>query len=160
MHVRDIAHPDTVAQRDEVLETLHRLHLPPALIENMIEARNKFDRIADQRKADQLEAETKTDTNAILTSCSTGRGLQQLSCLIEKRIFNLMGCVVRKFKLPIASPAVGYFYRQAALLSDPLPSPCGRFLFFTVAMDDVQFEKFQTQFGAFRKQTSESDPNE
>lgn len=154
MHIRDIAHPDTIAQRDEVLETLQDLRLPSDLIDNMVEARNKFDRIADPHKARELEEETTADPNAILTSCSTGRGLQQLAALIEQRIFKIIGCVVRKFKLPIESPAVGYFYREAALLDDPTPSPCGRFLFFTAAMDDVQFEKFQTRFGAYKKKPS------
>uniref|UniRef100_A0A914VZG0 Hflx-type G domain-containing protein n=1 Tax=Plectus sambesii TaxID=2011161 RepID=A0A914VZG0_9BILA len=156
VHIRDISHPNTVAQRDQVLETLDGLRLPSALIDNMVEARNKFDRISDERRA-EVEEDTLADPNAVVTSCTTGRGLPELCSLIEQRIFKLIGCEVRKFKLPIDSAAVGYFYREVALLSDPEPSPCGRFLFFTAAMDNVQFEKFQTRFGAYRKQPSTSD---
>ena len=45
MHVTDISHPDQIAQRQNVLDTLGRLNIPDALKENIIEVGNKVDKL-------------------------------------------------------------------------------------------------------------------
>ena len=45
VHVTDISHPDQIAQRQNVLDTLGRLKIPNTLKENIIEVGNKVDKL-------------------------------------------------------------------------------------------------------------------
>ena len=45
MHVQDISHPDQIAQRQNVMDTLGRLNIPETLRENIIEVGNKVDKL-------------------------------------------------------------------------------------------------------------------
>ena len=45
VHVTDISHPDQIAQRQNVLDTLGRLKIPDTLKENIIEVGNKVDKL-------------------------------------------------------------------------------------------------------------------
>lgn len=46
IHVRDISHPDAIAQKSNVVETLNRQNVDPSLIDNMIEVCNKVDKLS------------------------------------------------------------------------------------------------------------------
>jgi len=48
IHIRDISHPDAVAQKINVLQTLHRQNVESKLLDNMIEVCNKVDKLADR----------------------------------------------------------------------------------------------------------------
>lgn len=43
IHVRDISHPETVNQKENVLNILKNLHIPEGLMGSMIEVHNKID---------------------------------------------------------------------------------------------------------------------
>ena len=45
IHVRDVSHPDTIAQNRNVLQTLGSLNMPKRLLDNMITVGNKIDKI-------------------------------------------------------------------------------------------------------------------
>jgi len=46
VHIRDISHPDAVAQKANVLQTLQQQNVESKLIDNMIEVCNKVDKLA------------------------------------------------------------------------------------------------------------------
>jgi len=48
VHIRDISHPDTVAQKINVLETLQQQNVDSKLLDNMIEVCNKVDRLNER----------------------------------------------------------------------------------------------------------------
>jgi len=48
IHIRDISHPDAVAQKINVLQTLQQQNVESKLLDNMIEVCNKVDKL-DQR---------------------------------------------------------------------------------------------------------------
>jgi 50S ribosomal subunit-associated GTPase HflX len=52
VHVRDISHPDTVAQKQNVLQTLSRM-LSPQQMNNIVEVCNKADKL-QQRLGDKM----------------------------------------------------------------------------------------------------------
>jgi len=48
VHVRDISHPDAVAQKANVLQTLQRQNIDSKLLDNMIEVCNKVDKLGSR----------------------------------------------------------------------------------------------------------------
>ncbi|XP_078489125.1 putative GTP-binding protein 6 [Ciona intestinalis] len=60
IHVRDISHPDSKNQLRNVLKVLSQLKLPPSLLENIIEVRNKVDLVKPVRDDPFSEVVGKT----------------------------------------------------------------------------------------------------
>ena len=48
MHIRDISHPDAVAQKLNVLQTLQHQNVDTKLLDNMIEVCNKVDKVNER----------------------------------------------------------------------------------------------------------------
>ncbi len=72
LHVRDISHPDTQAQKEDVEAVLKRLFRTQALPENVIEVCNKVDLLPqDQREFLQ-------DSSILAVSAMTGEGIDAL----------------------------------------------------------------------------------
>lgn len=83
VHVRDVAHPDTEAQRADVESVLEEIGVDPAT--PRFEAWNKLDLLDDERRAElQAAAERRTDVLAI--SALTGEGIDDLSVKIAARL--------------------------------------------------------------------------
>lgn len=88
LHVRDISHPDTEAQREDVLDVLGDLGIGPRAFDRagedapvdagppIIEVHNKVDRLADDARID-AEAQANRE-GAILLSALTGEGMDDL----------------------------------------------------------------------------------
>jgi len=92
IHVRDISHEDTDAQRDDVLAVLAELGVTDADDRPMIEALNKIDLLGgDEREAvfAAVSANATSDTGSLAApmrvalSAETGEGVGQLLALVE-----------------------------------------------------------------------------
>lgn len=77
LHVRDITHPESDAQAQDVREILEDLGLDPRKRENMIEVWNKIDRAAPDERA-ALEAAAARNPDVITISARTGEGIDDL----------------------------------------------------------------------------------
>ena len=75
LHVRDISHPQTIQQKQAVLETLRQLDVNPDV--PMIEVLNKIDLLAEE-DAGYLQALHKDDEKVFGISAVTGEGLDRL----------------------------------------------------------------------------------
>lgn len=75
LHVRDISHPQTDAQKHAVLDTLRTLNVNPDV--PMIEVLNKID-LLDPEDAGYLQALHKDDDTVFGISAVTGEGLDRL----------------------------------------------------------------------------------
>jgi len=75
LHVRDISHPQTDAQKKAVLDTLRALDVDPDV--PMIEVLNKVD-LLDPEDAGYLQALHKDDDKVFGISAVTGEGLDRL----------------------------------------------------------------------------------
>jgi GTP-binding protein HflX len=89
LHVRDISHPDTEAQAEDVADVLRQLDVDPTDRERVIEVWNKIDRVDEVRRAALLEqaaAPGLTGQARYAVSAVTGEGLDALVADVERRL--------------------------------------------------------------------------
>jgi len=85
LHVRDISHPETQAQRQDVHDVLRELGVDPHDTARVVEVDNKIDLLDEQGRA-VLDATIENDPNQIAVSAVSGEGLTDLNTLIETRV--------------------------------------------------------------------------
>lgn len=88
VHVRDIAHPETDSQRDDVLAILAQLGEKEAGQPPIVEAWNKVDLLDDAHAAARRAREVSDDV--VVISAKTGEGMDALLAAIERRAFGPM----------------------------------------------------------------------
>lgn len=111
IHVRDIAHPDSEAQRDDVMDVLSELGVagegalaggegdePPPIIE----AWNKLD-LLDAEAADHLRELAARRDDVVILSAITGQGVDDLQRAISKRL--TAGAQVHRLHVPLSDGA-------------------------------------------------------
>ena len=82
VHVRDVAHPETEAQKADVLDVLSDLGVDAGRLEAMVEARNKIDLLDDEARRAALN-EAAREPRAVSLSAAEGKGVEALLALIE-----------------------------------------------------------------------------
>jgi GTP-binding protein HflX len=85
VHVRDAHHPDSEAQRNDVLNVLVDLGLDQPVEEGLIEALNKID-LLDPATRLSLQQQKLRNLPSIALSAATGEGCDGLLELIERRL--------------------------------------------------------------------------
>lgn len=85
LHVRDISHPDTAAQRQDVHDVLKELGVDPQDTSRVVEVANKIDQLEPSAR-DVLDATVADDPNQIAVSAITGEGLDTFNDLVEGRV--------------------------------------------------------------------------
>ena len=111
IHVRDIAHPDSEAQREDVLDVLSELGVagegalkgeegddPPPIIE----AWNKLD-LLDAEEAERLREMASRRSDVIILSALSGEGIDDLQRAIGARLTS--GAQVHQLRVPVADGA-------------------------------------------------------
>ena len=87
LHVRDIAHPDTEAQKNDVMAVLNDLGIDEAAQEaRVIDVLNKIDLVADPALRDQLTNRSEADGGEVVVSALSGLGCDALLTKIERRL--------------------------------------------------------------------------
>jgi len=114
LHVRDVAHPDTVAQREDVLAVLAELGLDEVASSAMLEVRNKIDLLAPEERA-SLGLQVSRDAGAVALSAVTGDGEECLLEAIDGR-FNVDRQVV-DVSIDLANgEAIAWVYQRGEVL--------------------------------------------
>ncbi len=85
VHVRDVAHPDSEAQRSDVESVLRELGIGEAVDRGLIEALNKIDLLAASR-AEELANQADRNPRAVALSAVTGAGLADLLALLDRTL--------------------------------------------------------------------------
>jgi len=85
VHVRDAHHPDSAAQRDDVLAVLGDLGLAAVVEDGLIEVMNKID-LMDPATRASLMNQAHRNTESVALSAVTGEGCGGLLRLIEGRL--------------------------------------------------------------------------
>ncbi|MGA8399022.1 MAG: GTPase HflX [Stellaceae bacterium] len=85
VHVRDGHHPDSAAQRADVLAVLTDLGLGKLVEDGLIEALNKIDLLDDEAR-DSLVNQTQRNEEVVALSAATGEGCNGLLALIAGRL--------------------------------------------------------------------------
>jgi GTP-binding protein HflX len=85
VHVRDVHHPESEAQRDDVHAVLTELGLAETVEGGMIEALNKIDLLSDEQKI-VVENQARRNVTAVPISAVTGEGCNELLQLVDTRL--------------------------------------------------------------------------
>ncbi len=85
VHVRDAHHPDSAAQRADVLAVLNDLGLGQLVEEGLIEVLNKID-LLDETARDALVNQAQRNEEVVALSAVTGEGCDGLLALIAGRL--------------------------------------------------------------------------
>jgi GTP-binding protein HflX len=87
LHVRDISHPETQAQRRDVEAVLGELGVDVTAADaNIIEVGNKVDLLAEPRRLDLARGAERTGASLLLVSAVDGEGIDALRAAIEARL--------------------------------------------------------------------------
>jgi GTP-binding protein HflX len=86
LHVRDVSHPDTEAQRQDVEDVLKELELETAMRDRMIEVLNKADLLPPEERQVLAARSRRGDPATIPLSAMTGEGCDTLLAAIDARL--------------------------------------------------------------------------
>jgi GTPase len=87
VHVRDAHHPDSAAQREDVLAVLADLGLGDLVEDGLIEVLNKIDLLDEEERA-SLVSQTERNAEIVALSAVTGEGCGSLLQLLDRRFEN------------------------------------------------------------------------
>jgi GTP-binding protein HflX len=116
VHVRDISHPDTEAQKADVERVLRReLGLDKEVDEGLIEALNKID-LLDPETVSGLMAQGRRDDALVALSAVTGAGVADLLAAIDGRLDR--GRITVDISVPVTDgAAIAWLYRRGEVVS-------------------------------------------
>ncbi|QGP78430.1 GTPase HflX [Sphingobium sp. CAP-1] len=141
VHVRDIAHPDSEAQRDDVLDVLGELNVvgenagedaPP-----IIEAWNKLDLLSEEDEALAREQAARRD-DVVILSALTGEGVETLQRTISDRMTR--GAKVYGLRVPVSDGAtLAWLHEHGEVLSTTIEGEESRV---DVRLSDAAFARY------------------
>ncbi len=115
VHVRDMHHPDSEAQRSDVHTVLGDLGLGDAVENGMIEALNKIDLLDPERRA-YLRNQAQRNRDAVPISAVTGEGCDTLVGLLDHRLEGDRALV--HLDVPVSDgAALAWLYRHGEVVS-------------------------------------------
>lgn len=117
VHVRDIAHPDTEAQKSDVERVLREeLDLGEAVDRGLLEALNKTDLLdEDSLTAVQLDC-SRSEGQVVAVSARSGAGVDRLLALIDERLS--LARLTVEVSVPYSDGAtIAWLYRRGEVLS-------------------------------------------
>lgn len=141
LHVRDISHPDTAAQKADVENVLKTLGVGAQVDRGLVEVLNKSD-LLDEAASAALKASCARNPNQIPVSAATGEGTDALAALIENRL--AAGRVEISADIPVSDgAALAYLYRAGEVLERVDGETECRL---RVRMDPADVQKFNNSF--------------
>ena len=120
VHVRDAHHPDSEAQRTDVLAVLADLGLgalcdPESAEDGLIEVLNKIDLLDSDTRA-HLENRTQRNEEAVLLSAVTGDGCDRLLQTVERRLGS--GTAAVRLDVPLSDgKTLAWVYEHGEVLA-------------------------------------------
>ncbi len=141
IHVRDISHPDSDAQRQDVEQVLAEIGAVGEGSAPLIEAWNKIDLLQGE-DAESVQAEAKRRENVVVISAISGEGVG--SMLDSVSVHLLKGAKIRKVTLSAsAGEAIAWLHANGEVLdqqSQDLETE------FDVRLSDADWARFQTHY--------------
>ena len=115
VHVRDVAHPDSDAQRADVEAVLRSLGLDEAVDGGLVEALNKCDLLSPERR-EELRNQAARMPLLVPVSAASGEGLPDLLALVERRLTG--GRRPLTLNVPLADgAAIAWLYRHGEVIA-------------------------------------------
>ena len=142
VHVRDISHPDTDAQRDDVEQVLTDIGARGIDAAPMIEVWNKIDRLTEEERA-VLGQEAARKENVVLASAATGEGIEALAEACSASLTSAYR--IRQISLdPGQGAAIAWVHANGRVIDQK--SKAGK-LILSVRLSDEDYGRFQSRFG-------------
>jgi GTP-binding protein HflX len=114
VHVRDVSHPESEAQKQDVEAVLVELGLEARVEVGLIEALNKIDRLEPDRRQ-WVENEAERHRRLVPISAATGEGMDRLLAALEERLAE--GRRVVEIDVDLADGAsLAWLYRHGQVL--------------------------------------------
>jgi GTPase len=115
IHVRDVHHPDSEAQRGDVHTVLADLGIGDAVEQRMVEALNKIDLIEPERRA-MLQNQAQRNHDVVPISAVTGEGCERLMDLLDSRVDGDRQLV--HLEIPVSDgAALAWLYQHGEVVS-------------------------------------------
>jgi GTP-binding protein HflX len=114
VHVRDVAHPDTKAQREDVHTVLKDLGLGEAVEHGLVEALNKID-LLDEESRGAVINQASRDHETVPISAVTGEGCEALLRLLDERLVDGIRPVPLEVDL-MDGAGIAWLYRHGEVL--------------------------------------------
>lgn len=143
LHVRDVAHPDSEAQRHDVQRVLEEMGLEERLETDVIEVLNKVD-LLDAESRGLVAAQAARRADSVAVSAVTGEGLDDLLTLIERRLARDQE-VHEISVLHSDGAALAWLYEHGSVVSRDDETDCARL---RVALNAEDWRRFQRQHGS------------
>jgi GTP-binding protein HflX len=141
LHVRDISHAESPAQRDDVEAVLADLGIDERR-GHVIEVWNKIDRLAGSGREEAENASRRQDVPPVLVSARTGEGLERLLAEIEARLGE-RDEVIELTLPPSAGRLAHWLYENAEVLGrEPARAGSTRY---RVRIDHARKARLKTQ---------------
>ena len=148
IHVRDVAHPESEAQRGDVLKVLRELGLDATIDgadpkRRLIEALNKIDLLDAEARA-KVAAQARRSPGTAAVSAATGEGCGGLLELIDRSLKS--GRAIAEFDIPVTDgAAIAWLYRHGEVLAR---RDGAKAVHLKVGLDPADLSRFKRRKGA------------
>lgn len=146
LHVRDIAHPDTEAQRDDVNGVLTDLGIDPETDPRLVEVCNKLDLVAEEPRADlqrAVRAAARGEGRVLAAvSALTGAGMDGLYDCMD-RLLGARRQVVDLSIPPADGAALAWLYDRGEVLDRQIGDDAVRV---RVALEPADLARFEHRY--------------
>ena len=140
VHVRDISHEDTEAQREDVISVLGEIGAGGEGEAPVIEAWNKIDLLDPDERAIR-SAEALRHDDIVLISARSGHGVKTLSKALSDRLTSAHR--LRQIELGMADgAAIAWLHANGAVESESLKF---EHIMLKVRLSDIDFARFQAR---------------
>lgn len=140
VHVRDIAHPDTEAEREDVVRVMAEIGAGGEEGAPVIEAWNKIDLLDPETRAIR-EAEAARRDDVVLISALTGEGVDALARRLSDRLTSSHR--IRRIELNVADGAAAAWLHANGTVEEEVLN--GERMSIKVRLSDVDFARFQAR---------------
>ncbi len=115
LHVRDVAHEDTEAQHEDVLQVLRQIGIEAEGESRIITVLNKIDQLDEGGRA-RLLAATERNGDVVAVSALTGEGCDRLLAHLDERLS--ADRLVREYAVPVQEGAtIAWLYHHGDVLA-------------------------------------------
>ena len=142
VHVRDVAHPDSEAQREDVHQVLCELGMRGTAEDGLIEALNKIDLLGtDERR--RIFNGCRRRANVVPVSAITGEGCDALHDLLDTQLAGRQRVVDLSVRLEDGA-TLAWLYGRGEVLSRVHADGCARL---KIRLDPADLARFQRRNG-------------
>ena len=138
LHVRDISHEDSEAQKLDVHKVLSKMGLDEVVDAGLLEALNKID-LLDGEAREKVRNQAARNPDTVPVSALTGEGADELLALIERRLAPSRRIVEYSLSLGDGA-AIAWLYEHAEVLSR---RDDGGYARFRVGMKESDIARFE-----------------